>query len=269
MKHPLPLISFGAIALITSLAACNNQSAVSPSSGGAVVSPGETPTPDTPAPAPELTFTALEWSATPISLEIQGQLGQTFEFSCPPGSANQPVWGTGIYTSDSSICTAAVHAGLFTAETGGDLSLEVLAGENFYTGSSQNEVTTDDYGPWEHSFRFPEAIVSDQNQPPTIRWDSTPGSFSIGENIGDRYRFTCPAVAELQTQALIWGTDTYTNDSAICVAAVHAGKITALAGGPVTIEITPGEDSYSGGDRNGVVSADYGPWGSSFIFVDE
>ncbi len=258
---------FGAIALAISLGACNQNSTTTPESNatGGGISSSEA-APETPESPPTLQFTALEWDASPVSLELQDQVGKTFEFSCPPGDASQTIWGTGVYTSDSSICTAAVHAGLFSAETGGNLTLEILAGQDLYTGSQQNEVTSSDYGAWDGSFRFPEAS-SNAATTPNIQWDSTPGSFGIAENVGDRYSFNCPANGELG--ASVWGTDTYTNDSAICVAAVHAGKIDPTAGGLITIEIAPGQDSYTGGDRNGVVTADYGPWGGSFIFVDE
>jgi hypothetical protein len=63
----------------------------------------------------------------------------------------------------------------------------------------------------------------------------------------------------------VWGTDVYTDDSSICTAAVHAGKITKAAGGVVTIEIKPGQATYDGTARNGVTTLDYGSWGGSFI----
>jgi hypothetical protein len=81
---------------------------------------------------------------------------------------------------------------------------------------------------------------------------------------GSRYTFTCTPNGTLQS---IWGTDTYTDDSSICTAAVHAGLITLAAGGTVTIEIRPGQDSYTGSDRNGVTSNDYGTWGGSYVLV--
>ncbi|ANV86973.1 LCCL domain-containing protein [Picosynechococcus sp. PCC 7117] len=258
---------FGAIALTFSLGACtqNNTTPESNATGGGTVATPES-APETPASPPTLQFTTLEWEASPVSLEIQDQVGQIFEFSCPPGDPNQRIWGTGVYTSDSSICAAAVHAGLFAAETGGNLALEILAGQDLYTGSQQNAVTSRDYGAWDGSFRFPEASGNAATTP-NIQWDSTPGSFGIAENVGDRYSFNCPPNGELG--ASVWGTDIYTNDSAICVAAVHAGEIDLATGGPITIEIAPGQDSYTGGDRNGVVTADYGSWGGSFIFLDE
>jgi hypothetical protein len=81
---------------------------------------------------------------------------------------------------------------------------------------------------------------------------------------GERITFVCPADG---SPTAIYGTDTYTDDSSICVAAVHAGLITFEAGGPVTIEIRPGQDSYAASTRNGVTSSTWGTWSGSFVFV--
>jgi hypothetical protein len=67
----------------------------------------------------------------------------------------------------------------------------------------------------------------------------------------------------------VWGTDTYTNDSSKCTAAVYAGLITLDEGGAVTIEIRPGEESYEATERNGIPSLSYGSWGGSFVFIDD
>ena len=64
----------------------------------------------------------------------------------------------------------------------------------------------------------------------------------------------------------MWGTDTYTDDSSVCIAAVHAGLITEDEGGRVVIEIAPGEESYTGSEANGITSTDYGSWSGSFTF---
>jgi hypothetical protein len=85
-----------------------------------------------------------------------------------------------------------------------------------------------------------------------------------GEN-GKRYAYICPTIAAIPVDT-IWGTDTYTDDSSICLAAVHAGKVT-IAGGTVTIEIKPGQASYTGSTRNGVTSSNYNVWQGSYIFI--
>lgn len=61
----------------------------------------------------------------------------------------------------------------------------------------------------------------------------------------------------------VWGTDMYTTDSSICVAAVHAGVIGA-DGGPVKVTLAPGKPSYSGTARNGVTTSQWNAFDKSF-----
>ncbi len=61
----------------------------------------------------------------------------------------------------------------------------------------------------------------------------------------------------------VWGSDVYTTDSAICVAAVHAGVIGAN-GGPVKVNLTAGKPNYTGTARNGVTSNQWAAFDKSF-----
>ena len=61
-------------------------------------------------------------------------------------------WGT--YTDDSSVCSAAVQAGLITLANGGNVTIEIQPGANSYTGSTKNGITSSDYGPWSGSNTF-------------------------------------------------------------------------------------------------------------------
>jgi len=65
----------------------------------------------------------------------------------------------------------------------------------------------------------------------------------------------------------VWGTDVYTDDSSVCTSAVHAGLITLASGGSVTIEMRPGQTSYEGSTRNGIISSPYGSWGGSYVLL--
>lgn len=93
-------------------------------------------------------------------------------------------------------------------------------------------------------------------------WYTSAGE--CGGEAGDLFLFQCPPDGRFLS---IWGTDVYTSDSPVCTAAVHAGLLTFAAGGVVTIEIRPGQDSYLGSTRNGVTSSEYPSWPSSFAFV--
>lgn len=93
-----------------------------------------------------------------------------------------------------------------------------------------------------------------------ITWTAEASEFA-GKN-NEQLRFRCPADG---TADAVWGTDIYTDDSSICTAAVHVGRITLAAGGEVTIEIRPGQASYPPSARNGISSYPYGEWDRSFI----
>jgi len=75
-----------------------------------------------------------------------------FSYYCPAGGSASSLWGTGEYTSDSSICTAAVHAGRIAFATGGAITIELRAGRASYTGSARNGVTSSSYGSYGCSF---------------------------------------------------------------------------------------------------------------------
>lgn len=65
----------------------------------------------------------------------------------------------------------------------------------------------------------------------------------------------------------IWGTGTYTSDSALATAAVHSGVLSNNQAGTVYVQVTAGQSSYTGSTNNGVTSLSYGPWPSSYTFV--
>lgn len=92
------------------------------------------------------------WSSTATS--VRGQNGSRFLYVCPAGGYLGTVWGTDVYTDDSSVCTAAVHAGLIRFARGGTVTFEMRAGRSSYAGSSRNGVTTRPYGSWRGSFVF-------------------------------------------------------------------------------------------------------------------
>lgn len=66
---------------------------------------------------------------------------------------SKSVWGSGPYTADSDICTAARHAGAVDA-AGGSVTAITLKGLDAYAGSSANGVTTSKWGSFEQSITF-------------------------------------------------------------------------------------------------------------------
>jgi hypothetical protein len=228
--------------------------------GGHVADNSNTSSPVPPSSAAEGTPTTWEANAS----SLNGKDGQTFTLACSPGGTAHSVWGSDVYTSDSSICTAAVHSGLISLQQGGAVTIEVRPGRPIYGCSERNGVTSSCYGQYRQSFVFKtpntDAVVREAGNQTPVTWN-TSASMVSSEN-GKTYTFKCPAGGKAFS---VWGTDIYTLDSSVCTAAVHAGKFTRESGGPVTIELRHGESSYQGTTRNGIKTTDYGAYGHSFV----
>ena len=70
------------------------------------------------------------------------------------GQSGSAGWGTGIYTDDSYIPRAAVHAGAIAVGVTDYVYVKVLPGQSSYTGSTQNGNSTSSYGSWGGSYSF-------------------------------------------------------------------------------------------------------------------
>ncbi|AKF83554.1 protease [Myxococcus fulvus 124B02] len=184
----------------------------------------------------------------------RGQTGTQLRCACASGTSGS-VWGTNNYTDDSNICRAAVHAGVMTT-LGGVVTVEVQPEQSTFIGTTRNGVTSSSYGYWGGSYRFIGAQIP---QPQTQPLCSTFNMMSYRGQTGRAIRCGCPTVS---LGASFWGTDLYTDDSDVCVAAVHAGAIPA-SGGDVTVTIQPGQSSYTSTSRYGVTSSGYGYWEGS------
>ena len=65
-----------------------------------------------------------------------------------------PTWGTKIYTVNSGICSAAVHSGMLDPKEGGEITIKLIKGKKFYTGSKKNNVKSKDHTATDMSFVF-------------------------------------------------------------------------------------------------------------------
>ena len=101
------------------------------------------------------TNTDDDWSAAPT--QYRGEDGVRVAFTCPAGGTASTVWGTGPFTDDSSVCTAAVYAGAITFEEGGRVVVVIRPGEESYEAGTANGVTTQEYGTWAGSFELADA----------------------------------------------------------------------------------------------------------------
>lgn len=98
-------------------------------------------------------------------------------------------------------------------------------------------------------------------------WYTTAIDLVPDGSIGVQVSGTCPARGA-DGAGTVWGTGTYTDDSSVCAAAVHDGRITT-DGGDFTIETREGLSAYTSSTANGVTTEEYGEWNRSFVFLPE
>nr|AGS53140.1 serine/threonine protein kinase [uncultured bacterium contig00040] len=83
----------------------------------------------------------------------RGMDGYEFTFLVT-GTAYGSVWGSGIYTDDSNIPTAAIHAGLIRDGETAYVTIRIMPGQSSYESSTANGITTSSYGSWGGSYMF-------------------------------------------------------------------------------------------------------------------
>jgi hypothetical protein len=189
-------------------------------------------------------------AACPATFQNQAE---TLTCTCTTEAAlSGTVWGSAIYTADSRVCRAAIHAGAIPA-TGGVVTVTPAPGQQAYAGSAANGITTSNYGPWSASFSVAAAGGA-------AAAAACPANFE-----GRTAPVSCACTPEQAMSGSVWGSGIYTTDSRVCRAAVHAGVIPA-AGGNVNVVPAPGQNAYAGSAANGITTSNYGPWGSSFTF---
>ncbi|XP_066301431.1 uncharacterized protein [Branchiostoma lanceolatum] len=210
---------------------------------------------------------SIDCSTEPRQLD-----GDVLTVTCPAGclAGAETVWGTVIYTDDSSICRAAIHDGKLT-DSGGELTVYKLPGQDSYLGTQQNGIITAGYGSWGGSFAFtsepvvPQEPIEEPVVPEAPSQDTVTCHTQSRDMDGDSFTANCPSGCTA-IGGTVWGKAIYTDDSSICRAAIHDGRIPA-SGGEVEVFKHPGQESYEGSDQNDIQTLGYGSWSGSFAFT--
>uniref|UniRef100_A0A8C4WCF8 LCCL domain-containing protein n=1 Tax=Gopherus evgoodei TaxID=1825980 RepID=A0A8C4WCF8_9SAUR len=92
-----------------------------------------------------------------------------FIAKCPPGCQDikYRVYGTNIYASFSTVCSAAIHSGA-TDNSGGKILVQKVAGQSGYRGSFSNGIRSLSLPRWRESF-----IVSEGKPKKGVTYPST------------------------------------------------------------------------------------------------
>jgi hypothetical protein len=85
-------------------------------------------------------------------MTYQDKVGKTFWFRVT-GAVNGSLWGTDVYTADSSLAAAAVHAGVVKNGQTGVVKVTLVGSPQAFTGSTRNGVTSQPYGPFVAAYK--------------------------------------------------------------------------------------------------------------------
>jgi hypothetical protein len=91
---------------------------------------------------------------------LEGKVGQSFFFQVT-GDAHGALWGTDVYTSDSSLETACVHAGVLRPGESGVVKVTMVPPVAVYRGSTRNGVSSHDWtSGWSGAYRVESVRTS-------------------------------------------------------------------------------------------------------------
>lgn len=77
-----------------------------------------------------------------------------YTFQCTAMGRPNLCWGTDRYSSDTSICTAAVHAQIISLSRGGTFTLQMRPGLSMYVGTNRGGIYSGDRTSTARSFVF-------------------------------------------------------------------------------------------------------------------
>jgi hypothetical protein len=84
--------------------------------------------------------------------------GKTFACACPALADAATVYGSDVYTADSGICTAAVHAGVLQRGIAGNVILQTIASPQVFKGATRNGIKSEAWAqPADAAFQFAPA----------------------------------------------------------------------------------------------------------------
>ncbi len=195
------------------------------------------------------------------------QAGESLYFRVKGRGSVAPIWGTDVYTDDSPLAIAVVHAGILPDGEEAVVKVTLLPGRDRYAGSERHDITSLPYGRFDGSYSI-EKLGSPVTQgkklrrpPPGVAVLDDPGIMALvrGKE-GETLYFDVKG----QDGGNVWGTEIYTDDSALPTAAVHAGLLKPGERGLLKVTFLPGRERYKGSLRNGIASQPYSAWQGSY-----
>lgn len=174
------------------------------------------------------------------------------------GRTNGALWGDSIYTLDSDLATAAVHAGLLRPGETKAIKVWVVPAPESFSGANRNGVQSSKWGRFRAAFIMQAAVPA---APRVVRFTPPRNALNVSAlAIGESKTITVTGA----DRGPLWGSDTYTSDSHVAAAAAHCGALRVGETGEVVVTRVAPPAQFEGNVRNGVRSSPWGAYPSAF-----
>jgi hypothetical protein len=189
----------------------------------------------------------------------EADIGKVFYYNVTGSTTGGAVYGTDFFVPGTFLAMAAVHSGVLKEGQRGVVKVTVLAGQQTYTATTRNGITSSAYGAYTVSFKVQRSYGL--AMPSSAKVLADPGTLTAFRGqVGKTFLFEVTGT----TDRAIAGTDIYSDDSALSTAAVHAGVLVNGQKDVVRVTILAGQDSYTGTLRNGITSGQSGAFPGSY-----
>lgn len=101
-----------------------------------------------------------------ILYEYSNRIGETFYFDVT-GQVGYSIWGSEVYTTDSHLATAAVHAGVLKVGQRGIVKVTIIKSPETHRGSTANGVASSNWGSYTASYTVESPFHSAAPTAPT------------------------------------------------------------------------------------------------------
>ncbi|XP_076150431.1 cysteine-rich secretory protein LCCL domain-containing 1b [Alosa pseudoharengus] len=171
-------------------------------------------------------------------------------YECPPGClyTSGKVIGTGYYDMQSSVCGAALHAGIIDND-GGWLDITRQGRKERFSKSNKNGIQTHGKNQSANAFTVSKVPVK------AVSCETTVAQFCpFKKPVRHCPRLYCPRNCLHSSYTRVVGSRYYADKSSICRAAIHAGVIQSESGGYLDVMPVDRRRQYSGSYQNGITS---------------
>ena len=185
------------------------------------------------------------------------------------GAVGSAVYGTDVYTHDSNLAPAAVHAGVLKLGEKGIVKVTILPPQDGFAGTGRNGITSTGWTSAKYDCYKIEPVktlfagVPATSTVTVAAADVRPDPGNLGgyrNQVGNSFVFEVTGANDWG----IYGTDIYTDDSELDVVAVHAGLLKVGQKGLVKVTVLGSQTEFKSTSRNGVTSRSWAGFSGSY-----